>query len=135
MSHPKSKSQIGVFQLGGRSVIQHLLVHAIRKNFLPQFSPPLTPGHADTHMHTDTCRRQTDTSQPNGFCSHTLLLFVLKQTAVLPLNSHIYSADVSLSSNQRVYLQNFAASLSLVYSIMKNHRTWMGYCPEGCFSS
>lgn len=28
-----------------------------------------------------------------------------------------------------------AASLSLVYSIMKNHRTWMGYCPEGCFSS
>lgn len=67
-----------------QSVSRHLLVFAIRKNFLLLSSPPTTPGHAHTHAcrHLQKGRHtHKDTSQPNGYSCHTLLL---KQAAVLP---------------------------------------------------
>lgn len=99
-----------VVQPASQSVSQHLLVLAIRKNFLSLSSPPITPGHTHTHPCIPTLVERdthTGTSQPNGDSCHTLLLFNLKQVAELPLkSSHIYSTDVSLSSSQMVYLQS-----------------------------
>lgn len=92
-----------------QSVSQHLLAPAISKNFLSRSSPP---GHTHSGSSQTLAERQIHrgTIQPNGYSCHSLLHFVLKQAAVLPLKSRIYSTDVSLSGA--------AVSLALVYSVM-----------------
>lgn len=106
-----------VGQPASRPVSQHLLVLAIRKNFLSVFSSQNTWTHTQTHTPA-LARRDTSTRQSNGFFFHTLFHFGFKQAAALSLKPHVLFNRCFSFEYQMGHLQSPGIAPAPMYSVM-----------------